>query len=146
VVVVGGLVSSVSSSAVSLESTVEVSGTLGLLVASEVEMSELGGAVSVAFEVGGAELVRPADVESEAPWSMEVEGMLSAIVDEGLVEDGLVEGVSVDVDEGLIEGVAADVAGMLRRDNDGGVKGVAQVLSMLPVAEKEEVIRLLQRA
>jgi len=44
------------------------------------------------------------------------------------------------------EGVAADVAGMLRRDKDGGLKGVAQVLSMLPVAEKEEVIRLLQRA
>lgn len=44
------------------------------------------------------------------------------------------------------EGVAADVAALLRRDKEGGLKGVAQVLSMLPVAEREEVIRLLQRA
>jgi len=44
------------------------------------------------------------------------------------------------------EGVAADVAALLRRDKDGGLKGVAQVLSMLPVAEKEEVLKLLQRA
>jgi acetyl-CoA carboxylase / biotin carboxylase 1 len=44
------------------------------------------------------------------------------------------------------EGVAADVASLLRKDKEGGLKGVAQVLSMLPVAEREEVIRLLQRA
>ncbi|QDS69442.1 acetyl-coenzyme-A carboxylase [Venturia effusa] len=44
------------------------------------------------------------------------------------------------------EGVAADVAALLRRDKEGGLKGVAQVLSMLPVTEREEVIRLLQRA
>jgi acetyl-CoA carboxylase/biotin carboxylase 1 len=44
------------------------------------------------------------------------------------------------------EGIAGDVAGLLRRDKDAGLKGVAQVLSMLPVAEKEEVLKLLQRA
>jgi acetyl-CoA carboxylase/biotin carboxylase 1 len=44
------------------------------------------------------------------------------------------------------EGVAADVAALLRRDKEGGLKGVAQVLGMLPVAEKEEILRLLQRA
>jgi len=44
------------------------------------------------------------------------------------------------------EGVANDVAGLLRKDKEAGLKGVAQVLSMLPLAEKEEVLRLLQKA
>lgn len=53
---------------------------------------------------------------------------------------------SVKIESLRREGVAADVAALLRRDKEGGLKGVAQVLSMLPVAEREEVIKLLQRA
>ena len=44
------------------------------------------------------------------------------------------------------EGIASDIAGLLRKDKEAGLKGVATVLSMLPVEEKEEVIRLLQKA
>lgn len=44
------------------------------------------------------------------------------------------------------EGIAGDVAGLLRKDKEAGLKGVAQMLSMLPVEEKEEVLRLLQKA
>ena len=44
------------------------------------------------------------------------------------------------------DGIASDVAGLLRKDKEAGLKGVATVLSMLPVEEKEEVIRLLQKA
>lgn len=44
------------------------------------------------------------------------------------------------------EGIACDVAGLLRKDKDAGLKGVAIVLSMLPVEEKEEVIKMLQKA
>ncbi|PLB47135.1 hypothetical protein P170DRAFT_363677 [Aspergillus steynii IBT 23096] len=39
--------------------------------------------------------------------------------------------------------VAADVAQLLISDKDGGLKGVKQVLSMLPVEEKEAVLKLL---
>lgn len=44
------------------------------------------------------------------------------------------------------EGIAGDVAGLLRKDKEAGLRGVAQVLSMLPVEEKEEVMRLLQKS
>ncbi|KAF2431568.1 acetyl-CoA carboxylase [Tothia fuscella] len=44
------------------------------------------------------------------------------------------------------EGVANDVAALLRKDKDGGLKGVMQVLSMLPLAEREEVFAKLRRA
>jgi acetyl-CoA carboxylase/biotin carboxylase 1 len=43
------------------------------------------------------------------------------------------------------EGVANDVAALLRKDKDGGLKGVMQVLSMLPLAEREEVLSRLKR-
>ncbi|KAI9670036.1 MAG: acetyl-coenzyme-A carboxylase [Caeruleum heppii] len=46
--------------------------------------------------------------------------------------------------EGLKQdGVAADVATLLRGNKEGGLKGVAQVLGMLPVKEKEEVLKFL---
>lgn len=46
--------------------------------------------------------------------------------------------------EGLkAEGVASDVAALLRGSGKGGLKGVQQVLSMLPVAEREEALRFL---
>ena len=41
------------------------------------------------------------------------------------------------------EGVAHDVAALLRSNKEGGLKGVAQVLSMLPLSEKESVMKFL---
>lgn len=43
------------------------------------------------------------------------------------------------------EAVAFDVAALMRGNKQGGLKGVAQVLSMLPVEEKEEVLKWLAR-
>jgi len=44
------------------------------------------------------------------------------------------------------ETVAYDVAALLRSNKEGGLKGVAQVLSMLPVDEKEAVLKMLSKA
>ncbi|EMC93743.1 hypothetical protein BAUCODRAFT_36199 [Baudoinia panamericana UAMH 10762] len=44
------------------------------------------------------------------------------------------------------DAVAYDVASLMRSNKSGGLKGVAQVLSMLPVAEKEEVLKWLSKA
>lgn len=44
------------------------------------------------------------------------------------------------------EGVAFDVASLLRSNGKGGLKGVQQVLSMLPVAEREEALKFLSQA
>jgi len=44
------------------------------------------------------------------------------------------------------EAVAFDVAALMRSNKNGGLKGVAQVLSMLPVDEKEEVLKWLGKA
>jgi acetyl-CoA carboxylase/biotin carboxylase 1 len=44
------------------------------------------------------------------------------------------------------EGVAFDVASLLRANSKGGLKGVQQVLSMLPVAEREEALKFLSQA
>jgi len=44
------------------------------------------------------------------------------------------------------EGVAFDVAAMLRGNSKGGLKGVQQVLSMLPAAEREEALKFLSQA
>ncbi|RDL30121.1 putative Acetyl-CoA carboxylase [Venustampulla echinocandica] len=41
------------------------------------------------------------------------------------------------------EGVAFDVANLLRSNSKGGLKGVQQVLSMLPANEREEALRFL---
>ena len=47
--------------------------------------------------------------------------------------------------EGLrSEGVAFDVASLLRGNKDGGLKGIKQVLSMLPAEEREGVLKYLQ--
>lgn len=43
------------------------------------------------------------------------------------------------------EGISYDVAALLRSDKDGGLRGVSQVLSMLPVEEKEEVLQWLSK-
>ena len=43
------------------------------------------------------------------------------------------------------ESIAYDVASLLRSNKNGGLKGVAQVLSMLPVDEKEEVLKWLSK-
>jgi len=44
------------------------------------------------------------------------------------------------------EAIAYDVASLLRRDKKGGLKGVAQVLGMLPVEDKEEILKWLAKA
>ncbi|KAL8752619.1 MAG: hypothetical protein Q9199_005623 [Rusavskia elegans] len=41
------------------------------------------------------------------------------------------------------EGIAGDVASLLRSNKDGGLAGVKQVLSMLPVEEREAVLKQL---
>ncbi len=43
------------------------------------------------------------------------------------------------------EGVAFDVASLLRGNSKGGLKGVQQVLSMLPAEEREEALRFLSQ-
>jgi acetyl-CoA carboxylase/biotin carboxylase 1 len=44
------------------------------------------------------------------------------------------------------EGIAMEVAQMLRRDREGGLKGVMAMLATLPTGEKEEVLRMLSKA
>ena len=44
------------------------------------------------------------------------------------------------------EAVVTDVAALLRKDRDAGLKGVAQVLGMLPVQEKDDLLKLLARS
>ncbi|KAG9563097.1 acetyl-CoA carboxylase acc1, partial [Aureobasidium melanogenum] len=44
------------------------------------------------------------------------------------------------------ESIAYDVAAMLRANKEGGLKGIAQMLSMLPVEEKEEILKTLSSA
>ncbi|KAL2367792.1 hypothetical protein RJZ57_007845 [Blastomyces gilchristii] len=47
------------------------------------------------------------------------------------------------VEEMKTEGVAIEVAQLLMGNKDGGLKGVQQVLSMLPVEEREAVLKYL---
>jgi len=44
------------------------------------------------------------------------------------------------------EGVAMEVASLLRKDREGGLRGVVQMLATLPTSEKEEVLKALARA
>ena len=44
------------------------------------------------------------------------------------------------------EGVAFDVAALLRSNKEGGLKGIKQVLEMLPVEEREETLKYLTGA
>ena len=44
------------------------------------------------------------------------------------------------------EGVTCDVAALLRSNKDGGLKGIKQVLSMLPLDEKDSIIKYLSAA
>ena len=49
--------------------------------------------------------------------------------------------------EGLrSEGVAFDIAALLRSNKEGGLKGIKQVLGMLPVEEREETLKYLTGA
>ena len=54
--------------------------------------------------------------------------------------------VHAKVEEMKSAGVAYDVAALMRSNKEGGLKGVAQVLGMLPVEEKEAVIKALAKA
>ena len=51
--------------------------------------------------------------------------------------------VHAKVDRLKNEGLSFDVASMLRGNKDGGLKGVKQVLGMLPVDEREAVLKYL---
>ncbi|KAF2019851.1 hypothetical protein BU24DRAFT_128049 [Aaosphaeria arxii CBS 175.79] len=44
------------------------------------------------------------------------------------------------------ETIALEVASLVRKDREAGLKGIANMLSTLPTAEKEEVLRLLSKA
>ncbi|KAF2004050.1 acetyl-CoA carboxylase-like protein [Amniculicola lignicola CBS 123094] len=44
------------------------------------------------------------------------------------------------------EGVKSEVANLLRKDKEAGLRGVTQLLSTLPTAEKEEVLKMLSKA
>ena len=44
------------------------------------------------------------------------------------------------------DGIAVEVAQLMRRDREGGLKGVVSLLSTLPTSEKEEVLKMLSRA
>ncbi|KAL8690201.1 MAG: hypothetical protein Q9218_004295 [Villophora microphyllina] len=51
--------------------------------------------------------------------------------------------VNTKVDTLQSEGIASDVASLMRSNKNGGLAGVKQVLSMLPVEEREEVLKQL---
>jgi acetyl-CoA carboxylase/biotin carboxylase 1 len=44
------------------------------------------------------------------------------------------------------DGIAVEIAQLMRRDREGGLKGVISLLSTLPTSEKEEVLKMLNRA
>jgi len=44
------------------------------------------------------------------------------------------------------EGIAMEVAQLMRKDREGGLKGVVSLLATLPTSEKEEVLRMLSKA
>ncbi|KAF1988887.1 acetyl-CoA carboxylase acc1 [Aulographum hederae CBS 113979] len=44
------------------------------------------------------------------------------------------------------EGIAADVAGLMRKDREGALKGVKQMMEMMPVQEREELLKMLSKA
>jgi acetyl-CoA carboxylase/biotin carboxylase 1 len=44
------------------------------------------------------------------------------------------------------DGIAMEVAQLMRKDREGGLKGVMTLLSTLPTGEKEEVLKMLSRA
>lgn len=50
------------------------------------------------------------------------------------------------VEELKTDAVAYDVAALLRSNKDGGLKGVALMLNMLPVEEKEQMLKMLSKA
>ncbi|CAG7995278.1 unnamed protein product [Penicillium salamii] len=54
--------------------------------------------------------------------------------------------VQTKIDALRTEGVASEVAQLLIGNKDGGLRGVQQVLSMLPVEEREEVLKYLGSA
>lgn len=44
------------------------------------------------------------------------------------------------------EGIAMEVASLVRKDREAGLRGIANMLSTLPTAEKEEVLKMLSKA
>ncbi|KAF2464339.1 uncharacterized protein BDR25DRAFT_272060 [Lindgomyces ingoldianus] len=56
------------------------------------------------------------------------------------------KGVHDKVEQLKREGIAMEVAQLIRKDREGGLKGVVQMLATLPTSEKEEVLRMLSTA
>lgn len=54
--------------------------------------------------------------------------------------------VSEKVEQLKSDGIAKEITALMRKDREGGLKGVMNLLSTLPTAEKEEVLKLLGRA
>jgi acetyl-CoA carboxylase/biotin carboxylase 1 len=44
------------------------------------------------------------------------------------------------------DAVASEISELMRHNREGGIKGVMTLLSTLPTAEKEELIKLLSKA
>lgn len=54
--------------------------------------------------------------------------------------------VSEKIEQLKTDGIALEIAQLMRRDREGGLKGVMSLLSTLPTSEKEEVLKMLSRA
>jgi acetyl-CoA carboxylase/biotin carboxylase 1 len=54
--------------------------------------------------------------------------------------------VSDKIEKLKTEGIALEIATLMRKDREGGLKGVMSLLSTLPTGEKEEVIKMLSKA
>ncbi|RYO66943.1 Acetyl-CoA carboxylase [Alternaria arborescens] len=54
--------------------------------------------------------------------------------------------VSDKIEQLKTDGIALEIAQLMRKDREGGLKGVMSLLSTLPTSEKEEVIKMLSRA
>ncbi|KAK5154946.1 hypothetical protein LTR04_005927 [Oleoguttula sp. CCFEE 6159] len=95
---------------------------------------------------GSKELVnRDSNLKTLAAWSAVPKFGTDDMAVAQWYEDNRKE-VATKVEALKTESVAYDVASLLRSNKEGGLKGVAQMLSMLPVEEKESVLRFLAKA
>ena len=54
--------------------------------------------------------------------------------------------VSEKIEQLKTDGIADEIAQLMRKDREGGLKGVISLLSTLPTSEKEEVLKMLSKA
>ena len=96
----------------------------------------------VASSLKGHAMSRPRALETLRAWT----GIATFDKDDRAVATWYEENkkeVASKIDGLKIEGVAFDVASLLRGNKEGGLKGVRQVLQMLPAEEREEVLEYL---